>query len=98
MLLQIEKKGTRWVITNNPPIKHRKFSVQIDEKDITDMNTTQQNQSELPENINELLELRKKYPQLHAIDKLISKWMIGSNDDELLDEYFKQRAEDEGII
>jgi hypothetical protein len=62
------------------------------------MNISKQNQTEATENMTALLEMRKKYPQLHAIDQLTSHWVIGSNDDELLDEYFQNRAEDEGII
>lgn len=98
MLLQIEKKGSHWVITNNPPIKYKKFTVQIDENDIVELNISKPNQNIFAENNKELLEMRKKYPQLYAIDQITSNWMISSSDDELLEEYFKHRAEDEGIF
>ncbi len=48
--------------------------------------TKQQTRAEI------ILELRKKYPELKALDDLISDWKLFKPDDELLNEYFNQRA------
>jgi hypothetical protein len=98
MLLKIEKRGHRMVITNNPPIKYQKFTIQINENDIIEQKNEDLTYSIANENIHELLEMREKYPQLHAIDLLTSDWTNEINDHELLEEYFKQRAKDKGII
>ena len=49
-------------------------------------------------NFQEVMEIRKKYPQLQAIDQMTFDWIVNKNDKNLLEDYFKQRAEDEGII
>ena len=98
MLLKIEKRGHRMVITNNPPIKYQKFTIQINENDIIEQKNEDLTYSIANENIHELLEMREKYPQLHAIDLLTSDWTNEINDHELLEEYFKQRSKDKGII
>jgi hypothetical protein len=98
MLIKIEKKGHRWIITNNPPIKYRKFALQIDESDIiSGDNENKEQQQDIP-GLQEIIDIRNKYPQLQAIDQLTSNWMVNESDNQLLQDYFKQRAEDEGII
>lgn len=98
MLLKIEKRGQRLIITNNPPIKYQKFTIQINESDIIEQKNEDLTHSIAKENIQELLEMRKKYSQLHAIDLLTANWTNEINEHELLEEYFKQRAKDEGVI
>lgn len=98
MLLNIEKKGGRWVITNNPPIKYRKFAIQINESDIVPNEEEIKDAQNESLNFQEVMEMRKKYPQLQAIDRMTSDWIVNDSDKNLLEEYFKQRAEDEGII
>lgn len=98
MLLNIEKKGRRWVITNNPPIKYRKFAIQINESDIVPNEEEIKEQKNASLNFQEVMEIREKYPQLQAIDRMTSDWIVNDSDKNLLEEYFKQRAEDEGII
>lgn len=44
------------------------------------------------------MEIRYKYPQLQAIDQMTSDWTVNDSDKNLLEDYFKQRAEDIGII
>ena len=44
------------------------------------------------------MEIRKKYPQLRAIDQMTSDWIVNETDKNLLEDYFKERAEDEGIL
>ena len=98
MLLNIEKKGQRWVITNNPPIKYRKFAIQINENDIVPNEDEIKNQQKESSNFQEVMEIRKKYPQLQAIDQMTSDWIVNDSDKNLLEDYFKERAENEGII
>ena len=98
MLLNIEKKGRRWVITNNPPIKYRKFAIQINESDIVPNEEEIEDQQKESINFQEIMEIRNKYPQLKAIDQMTSDWIVNDSDKNLLEDYFKQRAEDEGII
>ena len=98
MLLNIEKKGRRWVITNNPPIKYRKFAIQINESDIVPNEDEIKDKQKESSNFQEIMEIRKKYPQLQVIDQMTSAWTVNDSDKNLLEDYFKQRAEDEGII
>lgn len=98
MLLNIEKKGRRWVITNNPPIKYRKFAIQINESDIVPNEEEIKDQQKESSNFQEVMKIRKKYPQLQTIDQMTSAWIVNDSDKNLLEDYFKQRAEDEGII
>ena len=98
MLLNIEKKRRRWVITNNPPIKYRKFAIQINETDIVPNEDEITNQQKESSNFKEVMEIRKKYPQLQAIDQMTSDWIVTDSDNNLLDNYFKQRAENADTI
>jgi len=98
MLLNIEKKGRRWVITNNPPIKYRKFAIQINEDDIVPYEDEIKDRQKESSNFQEVMEIRKKYPQLQAIDQMTSEWIVNDSDKNLLEAYFKERAEDEGIL
>ncbi len=68
MLLKIEKKGRRYIITNNPPFKYKKIEIQ------------------------EIMELRKKYPELVALDQLTSDWMVNESDDVLLVDFYNERV------
>ena len=98
MLLNIEKKGRRWVITNNPPIKYRKFAIQINESDIVPNEEEIKDQQKESSNFQEIMEIRKKYPQLQAIDQMTSDWTVNDSDKNLLEDYFKQRAENADTI
>lgn len=98
MLLQIEKKGNHYLIPNNPPLKHKKLSIRVREEDIID--TSQVPDKPLPTKKSKIniMKLRSKYPELRALDKLTAGLIVGDRDDELLDEYYTERARDEGLI
>ncbi len=49
-------------------------------------------------NFQEVMEIRKKYPQLQAIDQMTSDWIVNENDKNLLEDYFKQQAENADTI
>lgn len=98
MLLKIEKKGNRYIIVNDPQIKYEKFDVQISENDIIDRSEKGNKKKRQQISVNKILKLRKKYPELKAMDDLTSDWSLHKQDDDLLDEFFNQRAKDEGLI
>jgi ABC-type branched-subunit amino acid transport system ATPase component len=46
----------------------------------------------------EILAIRQKYPELMLLDEMLKGITINESDEVLLDEYFTQRAKEEGII
>ena len=46
----------------------------------------------------EILAIRQKYPELKLLDDMLKGITINESDEELLDEYYMQRAKDESII
>lgn len=46
----------------------------------------------------EILALRQKYPELKLLDDMLKGITINESDEELLDEYYTQRAKEEGVI
>ncbi len=46
----------------------------------------------------EVLAIRKKFPELRALDKITRGLTVNDTNEELLDEYFTERARDEGLI
>jgi len=98
MLLNIEKKGRRWVITNNPPIKYRKFAIQINEDNIVSYEDEIKDRQKESSNFQEVMEIRKKYPKLQAIDQMTSDWIVNDSDKNLLEDYFKERAKNADTI
>lgn len=98
MLLKIEKRGRRYVITNNPPFKYKKFDVLINENNIINPSMKENTTLNNPDLNQKIMEIRNKYPELKALDDLTSGWIANEPDSELLDHYFEQRAKDEGLI
>jgi hypothetical protein len=46
----------------------------------------------------EVLAIRKKFPELKALDEITRGLTVNDTNEELLDEYFTERARDEGLI
>lgn len=93
MKLQIQKLGGRHVILNLPVDIPDKFTIQVDEKQIP----RRRRKRSKPENA-EVLAIREKYPELKALDDMTKGLSVNDTDEELLDEYYTERARDEGII
>jgi len=76
----------RPLIINLPKIEDLHGNRSINEEDeIKD----QQKESS---NFQEIIEIRKKYPHLQAIDQMTSDWITNDTDKNLLEDYFKERA------
>lgn len=43
----------------------------------------------------EILAIRQKYPELRLLDDILKGITVNESDEELLDEYYTQRAKDE---
>ena len=93
MKLQIQKLGSRHVILNLPVDIPDRFTIQVDEKQIP----RRRRKRSKPENA-EVLAIRAKYPELKALDDMTKGLSVSDTDEELLDEYYTERARDEGII
>ena len=93
MKLQIQKLGSRHVILNLPVDIPDSFTIQVDEKQIP----RRRRKRSKPENA-EVLAIRAKYPELKALDDMTKGLSVSDTDEELLDEYYTERARDEGII
>jgi len=46
----------------------------------------------------EILGIRQKYPELKRLDDMLKGITVNESDEDLLDEYYTQRAKDEGLI
>ncbi len=93
MKLQIQKLGSRHVILNLPVDIPDRFTIQVDDKQIP----RRRRKKSKPANA-EVLAIREKYPELKALDDMTAGLTVNDTDEELLEEYYTQRAKDEGII
>jgi hypothetical protein len=93
MKLHIQKIGHIHVILNLPADIPDRFTIQVDEKQIP----RRCRKRPLPENA-EVLAIRAKYPELKALDVMTKGLSAHDTDEELLDEYYTERARDEGLI
>ncbi len=48
--------------------------------------------------IAEVEAIREKYPELKVLDEMTKGITVNKSDEELLNEYFTERARDEGLI
>ena len=93
MKLQIQKLGSRYVILNLPVDVPDSFTIQVNEKQIPRRRRKQSK----PQNA-EVLAIRAKYPELKALDELTAGLTVIDDDEALLDEYYTQRAKEEGLV
>ena len=90
MKLQIKKQGNIHVIVNLPDDLPDKFTIQVDDKQLPGR------QRKKPKAKNaEILAIRQKYPELRLLDDMLKGITVNESDEELLDEYYTQRAKDE---
>jgi hypothetical protein len=93
MKLQIQKQGKMHIILNLPDGMPDKFTIQVDEKQIPGRRRKKSKAKN-----EEILAIRQKYPELKLLDDMLKGITVNESDEELLDEYYTQRAKDEGII
>ncbi|HDP70293.1 MAG TPA: hypothetical protein ENN38_05755 [Actinobacteria bacterium] len=93
MKLQIQKLGNRHVILNLPVDIPDRFTLLVDEKQIP----RRRRKKSKTKNV-EIQAIREKYPELKVLDDMLKGFTVNENDEELLAEYYTQRARDEGII
>jgi hypothetical protein len=98
MLLIIERRGNRFVVTNNPPIRYKRFQVNVKSSEIIDTSESDEVETKQKALGEEVLSIRKKYPNLLTIDRLTSGLTANEPDENTLDNYFTQRGKEYSII
>ncbi|MFW5757427.1 MAG: hypothetical protein ACOCYO_01975 [Bacteroidota bacterium] len=93
MLLEIRKQGNKHVILNLPDDLPDRFTIKVNEKQ---MPRRRNKKTELKNE--EVTSIRQKYPELRLLDEMLTGITVNESDEELLEEYYTQRAKDEGII
>jgi hypothetical protein len=92
MILQIQKQGNMHIVLNLPDDLPDKFSIQVDDKKLP-----RSRKKKSKARNEEIKAIRQKYPELKLLDDMLKGITMSESDEELLDEYFTQRAKDEGI-
>lgn len=93
MKLEIKKQGNMHVILNLPGDLPDKFTIQVDDKQLPG----RRRKKPKAKNV-EILAIRQKYSELKLLDDMLKGITVNESDEELLDEYYTERAKDEGII
>ncbi len=93
MKLQVQKLGSRHVILNLPVDIPDRFTIQVDENQIPRRSRKRSKSGNA-----EVLAIRAKHPELKALDDMMKGLSVNFTEEELLEEYYTQRARDEGVI